>query len=113
MSVTAAEGFEASGVEAGIRHAKKDVALVRSTAPAVGGAMFSRNKVQAACLQVNRAHLATAAPQAVVVNSGVANSATGVNAPASPWLTYKPLLVPAHTLSPSISSARERWPRRK
>jgi glutamate N-acetyltransferase / amino-acid N-acetyltransferase len=77
MSVTAAKGYEASGVEAGIRHAKKDVALVRSTVPAVGGAMFSRNKVQAACLQVNRAHLAAARPQAVVVNSGVANSATG------------------------------------
>ena len=77
MSVTAASGFEASGVEAGIRHAKKDVAVVRSTVPAVGGAMFSRNKVQAACLQLNRAHLAAADPQAVVVNSGVANSATG------------------------------------
>jgi glutamate N-acetyltransferase/amino-acid N-acetyltransferase len=50
---------------------------VRSTLPAVGGAMFSRNKVQAACLQVNRTHLDVADPQAVVVNSGVANSATG------------------------------------
>jgi glutamate N-acetyltransferase/amino-acid N-acetyltransferase len=77
MSVTAAKGFVASGVEAGIRHAKKDVALVRSTEPAVGGAMFTRNKVQAACLQVNRAHLAVAEPQAVVINSGVANASTG------------------------------------
>jgi glutamate N-acetyltransferase/amino-acid N-acetyltransferase len=77
MSVTAAKGFEASGVAAGIRYSKKDVAFVRSTEPAVGGAMFSRNKVQAACLQVNRAHLDAAAPQAVVINSGVANSATG------------------------------------
>jgi glutamate N-acetyltransferase/amino-acid N-acetyltransferase len=39
--------------------------------------MFSRNKVQAACLQVNRAHLAAAEPQAVILNSGVANSSTG------------------------------------
>jgi len=39
--------------------------------------MFSRNRVQAACLLVNREHLALAEPQAVVVNSGVANSATG------------------------------------
>ena len=78
MSVTSAKGFEASGVAAGIRHAKKDVALVRSTVPSVGGAMFSRNRVQAACLQVNRAHLETSDPQAVVINSGVANSATGV-----------------------------------
>jgi len=77
MSVTAPKGFVASGVAAGIRYTKKDVALVRSVEPAVGGAMFSRNKVQAACLQVNRAHLASAEPQAVVLNSGVANSATG------------------------------------
>ncbi len=77
MSVTAPKGFVASGVAAGIRHAKKDVAVVHSTERAVGGAMFSRNKVQAACLQVNRAHLAAADPQAVVLNSGVANSSTG------------------------------------
>ena len=77
MSVTAAKGFEASGVHAGIRREQKDVAVVHSTVPAVGAAMFSRNKVQAACLQVNRAHLDAADPQAVVINSGVANSATG------------------------------------
>jgi glutamate N-acetyltransferase/amino-acid N-acetyltransferase len=77
MSVTAAKGFEAAGVAAGIRYTRPDVALVHSTAPAVGGAMFTRNKVQAACLQVNRAHLAAADPQAVVINSGVANAATG------------------------------------
>jgi len=77
MSVTAPKAFVAAGVHAGIRRERKDVALVRSVEPAVGGAMFSRNKVQAACLQVNRAHLDAAAPQAVVVNSGVANSATG------------------------------------
>ena len=78
MSVTAARGFVASGVAAGIRPSgKSDVAVVRSTEPAVGGAMFSRNRVQAACLLVNRDHLESAEPQAVVINSGVANSATG------------------------------------
>ncbi len=64
-------------MHAGIRREQKDVAVVHSTVPAVGAAMFSRNKVQAACLQVNRAHLDAADPQAVVINSGVANSATG------------------------------------
>lgn len=39
--------------------------------------MFTINQVQAAPLVVSRAHLAAAAPQAVVVNSGVANAATG------------------------------------
>jgi glutamate N-acetyltransferase/amino-acid N-acetyltransferase len=77
LSVTAARGFVASGVHAGIRHSRADLAFVRSTASAVGGAMWSRNRVQAACLVVNRAHLSLAEPQAIVINSGVANSATG------------------------------------
>jgi glutamate N-acetyltransferase / amino-acid N-acetyltransferase len=77
MSVTAAKGFVASGVHAGIRYTKPDLAIVRSTEPAVGAAMWSRNRVQAACLTVNRAHMALAEPQAIVINSGVANSATG------------------------------------
>ena len=38
MSVTAPKGFAASGVDAGIRHAKKDLAIVHSTERAVGGA---------------------------------------------------------------------------
>jgi glutamate N-acetyltransferase/amino-acid N-acetyltransferase len=77
MSVTSPKGFAASGVAAGIRYSKKDVAVLRSLEPAVGGAMFTRNEVQAACLQVDREHLAAAEPQAVVINSGVANAATG------------------------------------
>ena len=78
MSVTAAKGFVASGVAVGIRRReRKDLAIVRSLAPAVGAAMFTRNKVQAACLQVCREHLSLAEPQAVVINSGVANAATG------------------------------------
>jgi len=77
MSVTAARSFVASGVHAGIRYSRPDLAIVRSAAPAVGAAMWSRNRVQAACLQVSREHMELAEPQAVVVNSGVANSATG------------------------------------
>jgi glutamate N-acetyltransferase/amino-acid N-acetyltransferase len=78
VSVTAAKGFVASGVAAGIRRReRKDLAIVRSVEPAVGAAMFTRNKVQAACLQVCRDHLSLAQPQAVVINSGVANAATG------------------------------------
>ncbi len=78
MSVTAAQGFVASGIAAGIRRRdRRDLAIVRSLPHAVGAAMFTRNKVQAACLQVNRSHLELADPQAVVINSGVANAATG------------------------------------
>lgn len=78
MSVTAAAGFVASGVGAGIRPSgKPDVALLRSVAPAVGSAMWTLNRVQAAPVVVSRRHLELAQPQAVVVNAGVANAATG------------------------------------
>ena len=45
MSVTAAKGFVASGVAAGIRRKGLDLAVVRSTVPAVGTAMFTVNQV--------------------------------------------------------------------
>ena len=78
MSVTAAPGFAAAGVSAGIRPSgKPDVALVRALVPAVGCAMWTTNRVQAAPVTVSRRHLAEAQPQAVVVNAGVANAATG------------------------------------
>ncbi|HXG75505.1 MAG TPA: bifunctional glutamate N-acetyltransferase/amino-acid acetyltransferase ArgJ [Gaiellaceae bacterium] len=77
MSVTAARGFVAAGVHAGIRASHPDLAVVRSLARAVGAGLFTRNRVQAAPVLVSRSHLAQTAPQAVVVNSGVANAATG------------------------------------
>ena len=82
MSVTAAKGFAAAGVAAGIRRRGPDVALVRSLVPAVGGGMFTVNRVQAAPVKVSREHLALAEPQAVAINSGVANAATGAKGEA-------------------------------
>ena len=82
MSVTAAKGFVAAGVAAGIRRSGLDVALVRSLSPAVGGAMFTVNRVQAAPVKVSREHLTLAEPQAVAINSGVANAATGAKGEA-------------------------------
>ena len=84
MSVTAARGFVAAGVTAGIRPSgAPDVALVRSVAPAVGAAMWTRNRVLAAPVIVSKRHLAVAAPQAVVVNAGIANAATGAQGEAA------------------------------
>ena len=77
MSVTAPAGFVASGVAAGIRREGKDLALVRATTRATGAALWTQNRVQAAPVVVSKAHLELAEPQAVVVNSGVANAATG------------------------------------
>jgi glutamate N-acetyltransferase / amino-acid N-acetyltransferase len=76
-AVTAARGFVAGAVHAGIRKSRPDLAVVRSILPAVGAGMFTANQVQAAPVLVSKAHLANAEPQAVVINSGVANAATG------------------------------------
>ena len=83
MSVTAAKGFVASGVTAGIRPSgKPDVAVVRSVPRAVGAALWTTNRVQAAPVTVSKRHLAAAQPQAVLINAGVANAATGVQGEA-------------------------------
>ncbi len=89
MSVTAPRGFEASGVPAGIRRVGPDLALVRSTEPAVGAAMWTTNRVQAAPVLVSKRHLAAAEPQAVVVNAGVANAATGAQGEADAEATAR------------------------
>ena len=78
MSVTTPQGFAASGVHCGIRKEKPDLALVRALGPATGTAMFTANRVKAAPVVISQEHLGAAEPQAVVINSGVANAATGM-----------------------------------
>jgi glutamate N-acetyltransferase/amino-acid N-acetyltransferase len=77
MSVTAARGFVASGVHCGIRRNRPDLALIRSLSRTTGAAMFTTNRARAAPVKVSAEHLQHAQPHAVVVNSGVANAATG------------------------------------
>ena len=50
--------------------------------PSTGAAVFTTNLVQAAPLRVSKSHLRNAQPQAVVVNSGVANALTGARGEA-------------------------------
>jgi glutamate N-acetyltransferase/amino-acid N-acetyltransferase len=82
MSVTAPLGFLASGVHAQIRKEKRDLAIVRSVATATGAAMWTQNRVLAAPVVVSKRQLESAEPQAVVINSGVANAATGAQGEA-------------------------------
>ena len=82
MSVTAPLGFVASGVHAHIRKEKRDLAIVRSLPRATGTAMWTQNRVLAAPVVVSKRHLETAEPQAIVINSGVANAATGAQGEA-------------------------------
>lgn len=76
--VTAAKGFKAAGVYAGIKKARKDMALVYSTVPAVGAGTFTTNVVKAAPVRWDiKVTKESPFVQAVVLNSGVANACTG------------------------------------
>lgn len=79
MSVTAASGFRAAGVEAGIKvAAAPDLALVVNDGPeqvAVG--VFTRNQVKAAPVLWSQQVLTGRRLRAVVLNSGGANACTG------------------------------------
>ena len=78
--VTAAQGFRAASLFAGIKPGNKnrhDMALVASTVLAVAGGVFTTNQVQAAPVRVSRLHLRSPQVSAVLLNSGNANAATG------------------------------------
>ncbi|HKT00651.1 MAG TPA: bifunctional glutamate N-acetyltransferase/amino-acid acetyltransferase ArgJ [Rugosimonospora sp.] len=79
MSVTAAKGFRAAGVAAGLKSSgDKDVALVVNDGPdATAAAVFTSNRVQAAPVQWTRQVLRGEVLRAVVLNSGGANACTG------------------------------------
>lgn len=76
--VTAARGFTAAGLHAGIKRFKPDLALIASNSPAKAAGMFTTNLVQAAPLKICKEHLqASKKFSAIIVNSGNANACTG------------------------------------
>ncbi len=78
--VTAAKGFKATGLNAGIKNnTKKDMAMVYSEVPCATAGTFTTNKVYAAPVRWDREVVYDSAySQAIVVNSGVANACTGI-----------------------------------
>ena len=74
--VCAATGFSASGVHCGIRKnkTKRDLALIYSSVPASAAAVYTTNLVKGAPLVVTKQHLANGKAQAVICNSGNANT---------------------------------------
>ncbi len=77
--VTAAKGFEAAGVYAGIKYKdRNDMALVYSATPCVAAGTFTRNVVKAAPVVWDREIIDTFdIMHAVVINAGIANACTG------------------------------------
>ncbi|GAB7107170.1 bifunctional glutamate N-acetyltransferase/amino-acid acetyltransferase ArgJ [Streptomyces phaeofaciens JCM 4814] len=79
MSVTAAKGFTAAGIAAGIKeNGNPDLALVVNTGPRRAAAgVFTSNRVKAAPVQWSEQVLRSGQVSAVVLNSGGANACTG------------------------------------
>ena len=74
--VCAPAGFKAGGIHCGIRKnkKKKDFALILSEVPAVAAGVYTQNLVKGAPVIVTKAHLADGRAQAIICNSGNANT---------------------------------------
>jgi len=74
--VCAAKGFTANGIHCGIRKnkTKRDIALIYSAVPATAAAVYTQNLVKGAPLIVTKEHISDGRAQAMICNSGNANT---------------------------------------
>ena len=74
--VCAAKGFTANGLHCGIKnnYPKKDLALIVSQTPASAAAVYTQNLVKGAPLTVTKQNIANGMAQAIICNSGNANT---------------------------------------
>lgn len=77
-NIVSPKGFKAAGLHCGLKHKKKDIAVLVSDVPASVAGVFTTNAVQAAPLKVTKEVVYTTKKmQAMIVNSGNANACTG------------------------------------
>ena len=81
--ICAPQGFTAAGIHVGIRknRDRKDLALIKSSVPCAAAAVYTQNKVYGAPITVTRTNLQDRHAQAIICNSGNANTclANGVD----------------------------------
>ena len=72
-------GFKAGGIWCGIKpnSRKRDLALIYSEKDCAAAAMFTTNRVKAACVELSAEHIAGGRLHAIIANSGNANACTG------------------------------------
>ena len=71
------QGFRFAGMHCGIKKSKKDIALFYCTGKCNAAGTFTRNAFKAAPVLLSEKHIKNGEAQAIIVNSGVANAATG------------------------------------
>jgi glutamate N-acetyltransferase / amino-acid N-acetyltransferase len=86
--ITEPIGFKTAGVWAGLKKARKDVCVIYSETPAATAGVFTKNKVVAAPVIIDKQQLSKNKYfSAIVVNSGSANACTGEQGMKDGWDT--------------------------
>ncbi len=76
-NITNVRGIKCWGAHTGIKSLRRDLAIIYSEVPASAAGVFTLNKVTAAPVDLSKKHIADGKAQAIVINAGNANAATG------------------------------------
>lgn len=81
QGVTAPKGFLASGIHCGLKknNLKLDLALIYSEVQANAAGVYTKNKVKGAPIYITKEHLSNKKAQAIIINSGNANTCNGTD----------------------------------
>lgn len=89
-NIASPKGFQATGVHCGLKHKKKDLALLVSDVPASVAGVFTTNAIKAAPLLITKDVVyETGKMQAIIVNAGNANACTGKQGMADAYMMQK------------------------
>ncbi|MGI6081648.1 MAG: bifunctional glutamate N-acetyltransferase/amino-acid acetyltransferase ArgJ [Limnochordia bacterium] len=75
--VTTPQGYQAAGVHCGLKRVRHDLAIILSAAPAACAGVFTTNLVKGAPVRWTQEVVRRGVAQAIVVNSGNANTCNG------------------------------------
>ncbi len=76
-NITNVRGITCWGAHTGVKSMRRDLAIIFSDKPASAAAVFTQNKVLAEPLILTKKHISDGKAQAIVINAGNANAATG------------------------------------
>ncbi|MFZ0576510.1 MAG: bifunctional ornithine acetyltransferase/N-acetylglutamate synthase [Psychrobacillus psychrotolerans] len=86
-NIASPKGFQATGIHCGLKHKKKDLALLVSDVPASVAGVFTTNAIKAAPLLITKDVVyETGKMQAIIVNAGNANACTGKQGMADAYM---------------------------
>ncbi|MFJ7825493.1 bifunctional ornithine acetyltransferase/N-acetylglutamate synthase [Psychrobacillus sp. NPDC096623] len=89
-NIASPKGFQATGIHCGLKHKKKDLALLVSDVPASVAGVFTTNAIKAAPLLITKDVVyETGKMQAIIVNAGNANACTGKQGMADAYTMQK------------------------